>query len=1219
MNRFRTKRRAKEEGSGASEQSSLPSFKGFRRGKKSSEEEPKKEFDLSSALPSDDNFRTSLLMTNLSARFSMLREQDDPNTKIGKASDDSVLFPKRQSRLGDFGFTSGVRGLSDIAEVESIKAPYLRDQVNSFVSDDADSSMGGSIMNRSKPTDGNVLFGGRQKIYKIPAHTNKSGMGGRALYDDDVSMSAFQLWRQTERQKQFLDDNEHNASADDREGEEIEAVATRSTSPVFTGYNKKRETSSTTSSASAMARNSTAATSITSQPATSGLVKDSPQPWTAPPSTSSTPVLERSVTRTRRLYEQALTQDMHDQQSSALSRMDTLSRQRPAGTRTPDLAQISPSPSSLGFYDRLGERRPILAKASAPNLRSFSPQSTGSSLSTLESNARLPRSLEKKGVFGGSPPISPPISETGEHPLLSIQPNDRGKATAMGVFQKPLEPYDESKYAQRQLQLQQGRSASPNKLDRTVSDASTIATSRSSSSSLQRQPFESRTETPIRLEPTVQEESANPGTFFEESDADDATSAGGSPSPGHAGTPQVVLERPSDQEHPALRDTVASVESLADPSMLATTSSRQGSPPDSPTLGPTAGLSGMVRQHLRSGSNVSSLYDQTTPLDEVHSNAHPWTAQGQQWAPEEEVQPTTAVAAAVHEDESDTRGRGSGDDTVESEPDEFASQLADARRRVRERLTSYAETDSSREPSPLRHSDPKKDIFGPLSPSSPLGGPLGLGILRPKSSRGSLIERSRTTPAPHSKAMKMLGIGSSTMTASPSPSKQSFDEKVGPGLARMEEEPSMASMNDGRRNISQENLDTGMERRESVSDKEDENAHPGLRAFRQARRELQRRKELDTLARHQASQGSLAGSRSGLESRSETGLEADQAVEAEPRPSRSAGDGRARQGSTARDQRPAAAPYQPRMRSDESRYDRSQRSHPDSRHTPTERSRSDSEASRGQGPPSSRPPPRPRNASSPYDGYQPPHNHRQQPQYQQQLGPNNPPRQNMLRSPGLPGTDIRRSPIMPPQGYAGSVSGPGPTMSSPHYLERARSAANLTVQPSRTGHEAHSGQPSPISPLSSPEGDWSLYGDAGTMQSAPPVPPLNPRRKREGSGSTSKDTRQYQDRKGDEDMHGASRPLLSESSRKQEANRSPAAMSDSEDMAMTDQKRGLRVPNGHGGMHPHSPGFRGPPSPWQRPSNPSPNQFVAAGPPASRTVLTPGVKPPSKVVPGGMF
>ena len=123
--------------------------------------ENKLELDLANALPSSDDFRTSLLMSGLSARFSMLREQDDPKSKIGKASDDSVLFPKRQSRLNDFGFQS--HGLSDIAEVSSIRAPFASNRVDSFHS--AQSSYGeegGSIMGRAKPGEGNNLFGGRQ-------------------------------------------------------------------------------------------------------------------------------------------------------------------------------------------------------------------------------------------------------------------------------------------------------------------------------------------------------------------------------------------------------------------------------------------------------------------------------------------------------------------------------------------------------------------------------------------------------------------------------------------------------------------------------------------------------------------------------------------------------------------------------------------------------------------------------------------------------------------------------------------------------------------------------------------------------------------------------------------------------------------------------------------------------------------------------------------------
>jgi hypothetical protein len=187
MNRFRTKKKTKEgvdAAVGASTDSdqtpgAIKHSMTFRRGKKSQEPEPKPEIDLATALPSSDDFRTSLLMSGLSARFSMLREQDDPNSKIGKASDDSVLFPKRQSRLNDFGFAA--HGLSDIAEVSSIngsiRPPFAFSRTDSYHEGSDTDSITGSIMSRAKPGEGNNLFGGRQKI----------SMGNRTLY---IMMSA---------------------------------------------------------------------------------------------------------------------------------------------------------------------------------------------------------------------------------------------------------------------------------------------------------------------------------------------------------------------------------------------------------------------------------------------------------------------------------------------------------------------------------------------------------------------------------------------------------------------------------------------------------------------------------------------------------------------------------------------------------------------------------------------------------------------------------------------------------------------------------------------------------------------------------------------------------------------------------------------------------------------------------------------------------------------
>ncbi|RFU73911.1 hypothetical protein TARUN_8340, partial [Trichoderma arundinaceum] len=448
MNVFRNKKKGKDEAESARpsmESESSGPFRMFGK-KKGQSEDVKPDLDISTALPPTDDFRTSLLMTGLSARFSMLREQDDPTTKMGKASDDSVLFPRGQSKFTDFGLGGG---LQDIAEVESIRTPSIS-RLDGFNIDDA-SSTTGSVMNRAKPVDGNNLFGGRQKVYRLPAGGSgmaKDGnMSSRTLYDDDVGMSAFQRWRLAEKEKQASGEGEPDAAYPEPESEPQPEPEQESQSELLSEpqseMSRRRETSSTVSSVAA--RYSTA-TSVTSQGAPS--IRDSQ--FTSSTSSSSA---ERSVTRTRRLYEQGLSRELFDQQSSAMSRMDNLSKGRPFASATPDVA----SPTASLFGDRILERRPILAKASAPNLRSFTPPVASSAMaSPAEISGKFPGAASSKSNFG-VPPISPPMSEPEDHPMLSIQPNDRGKATAMGVFERPAERYDDSTYAQRPLQLQQGR------------------------------------------------------------------------------------------------------------------------------------------------------------------------------------------------------------------------------------------------------------------------------------------------------------------------------------------------------------------------------------------------------------------------------------------------------------------------------------------------------------------------------------------------------------------------------------------------------------------------------------------------------------------------------------------------------------------------------------------------------------------------------------------
>ncbi|KAI1134648.1 hypothetical protein F5Y05DRAFT_203887 [Hypoxylon sp. FL0543] len=1006
MNRFRTKKKAKDDISAprpSQDSESSMAFRPFRKGKKTQEPE-KVEIDLSTALPSTDEFRTSLLMTGLSARFSMLREQDDPNTKIGKASDDSVLFPKRQSRL-DFG---GFRGLGDIAEVESIKAAAPFARKGSYNSDDADSLTGGSVLGRSKPTEGNNLFGGRQKIYKIPVGTNSSkglagGMGGRALYDDDVALSAFQKWRQAEKERRSSeDDREENEK---RKSGEMEADALRADSPILSNYNQKRETSSTTSSIPSLARNSTAATSITSSHRAPSL-KD----WQS--STSSAPALERNVTRTRRLYESGLNNDLHEQQSSALSRIDTLARQRTFGTRTPDLAQNSPSPTTIGFADRLGERK-VLAKSSAPNLRSISPTATPSLAGTSDLGARVSSATDIRTNFGGAPPLSPPISETEENSILPIHPNDRGKATALGVFQKPSQPYDESRYAQRQLQRQQGRET-PTLKSRDETTSSLITNRSSSASSAQRKASVPRVEAaPAVTAPASDEQ---PATSF----LADPNDSDCSPAVSPKASPQVLLRRPSDRQHPAFRD-----ESMLTPLSLTSKSGDEPSPigedpspsipkgvspADSPTLGPApgAGLSGMVRQHLRGDSNASSIYgmmpstsglesrfppdpDATESFHELGTSTNPWQLSdtGRDWT----------LDLDVNEPMPDIQSRSSNIPDTESimigfgiapvsrdDRDEFASQLADGARRVRERLTSYVETDS-RSASPQRSSEASESFREQPPPPRQNG----LGLLRPKSSRGSLVDRGRE--GPQSKAMKMLGIGSPNSSQAASPPRELQQDENAKGQKSLEYSESEDKTNGA------------------------EESHAGLRAFRQARRELQKMRELETQARHQ-------------QQPSDAVTEVDSVRST---PTREGPSGRR---SPEREQRLPQTFYQ-RRPSGELKQASQSLGHREKARSDRDRSGSDSS---NDGRSSSRQAP-PMNSSSTRANLQ--------------VGSNGAGTRPPMRSPGLPGTDIKRSPIMPPQPYPGSA---------PARQTHFASNGNLQVQTSR-GYESghHSPMPSPYS------------------------------------------------------------------------------------------------------------------------------------------------------------
>jgi hypothetical protein len=80
MNKFRRTKKVKEPAEPEAAPTAPMGFIGTTKFKKNKAAEipVKPAFDLENALPSNDNFRTSLLMPYLSARFSKLREQDAP-------------------------------------------------------------------------------------------------------------------------------------------------------------------------------------------------------------------------------------------------------------------------------------------------------------------------------------------------------------------------------------------------------------------------------------------------------------------------------------------------------------------------------------------------------------------------------------------------------------------------------------------------------------------------------------------------------------------------------------------------------------------------------------------------------------------------------------------------------------------------------------------------------------------------------------------------------------------------------------------------------------------------------------------------------------------------------------------------------------------------------------------------------------------------------------
>lgn len=334
---------------------------------------------------------------------------------------------------------------------------------------------------------------------------------------------------------------------------------------------------------------------------------------------------------------------------------------------------------------------------------------------------------------------------------------------------------------------------------------------------------------------------------------------------------QLTLKRPPESQHPANRQRPSEPErpdsrlnEARSPSITVYKSAvpaekPTGPPADSPTLGPTTGLSGMVRQHLRTDSNTSSIYggvpsaglvsrfpvDPTEPMpqNDYGTKNNPWETDDwdhgyygeNKFSLDESVNDTTTDEAippplSIRSPNVETAGQVNGkpawekdmevhhtrdgSSETQKEREHFKNELATRRRRVQENLKSFVETES-RSGSPMPGGEWSRETNPVLQKTN------ALGLLKNKTSRGSLAGKPKD--AGQSKAMKMLGIGNTTIGSSTSPGKQDFDENAW----KQEDEDMLRGVVKG------------------------PTIPPQTKAFRQARRDAQRDRERQVAMRHQ--------------------------------------------------------------------------------------------------------------------------------------------------------------------------------------------------------------------------------------------------------------------------------------------------------------------------------------------------------------------------------
>ncbi|KAI5301276.1 hypothetical protein KEM55_006592, partial [Ascosphaera atra] len=473
MNPFKSRRKAKEGASTRDEVAVVPSLaKAFKKNKKSEQQQPPPpeekppQFDLANALPSTDDFRTSLLMPKLSARFSMLREADDPSSLIGKANDDSVLFPRRASRLNLFNGIS-----SDLADIAELAHHHGAPETPKDHTEGDEDDHAGSIMDRPRPKEGNTLFAGRQKTYKIPIKTkaqqdkeledlkskgNDCDMKQPST-DNHVPVSEKTQHEGSEslapnsetdipKQEQQEDTPPHRAFTDDL-GSSIPAPGNNEAHLSLPSHASFDQQAATTAGSQSRASDATTAGS-----SNANLPLSSPHPSVSSMSTNDEPAPREPLQDDRGVSAQTVRQNQSDSAGGAKplegavsDRLDTLHRSSTSSKSTnhPHQGHIPEHPSV-----------PRRAASNASPLNNCGTRHAKAVNNDLLASSSHPR---KNPLRALSPNIVKYAAD-GTPLVAALNPEDRGKATALGLFNKPNgKAFDEDEYMRLQLQLYEAR------------------------------------------------------------------------------------------------------------------------------------------------------------------------------------------------------------------------------------------------------------------------------------------------------------------------------------------------------------------------------------------------------------------------------------------------------------------------------------------------------------------------------------------------------------------------------------------------------------------------------------------------------------------------------------------------------------------------------------------------------------------------------------------